>query len=394
MVLTVTRLNVRQLEGSRLSEDSDYLSENEEDEFGALTYPIFQTSAYIMPKGIKFRYSRENNPTVENLARKVSLIEHAESTTCFSSGMGAVTTTLLTLLRPGSRLLIHRDVFSRTYMFSRDFLSRWGVNVEFAMPGTDNIISSIDEKTDIVFLESLSNPILRVNDIQKIASRIHENGGILIVDSTLSTPYNIKPMDLGADVVIHSASKFMSGHNSVIAGTCSGRTDKVEKIDLMRRTLGPSLDPFSAFLVDSGIKTLAIRMDRINRTALEIARKIREIANIEKVIYPGLEDHPDHETASRTMRGYGGMIAFTVNGSIKDPESIFRFMKLVKPANTLGGPNTVISHPDTMSHRSLDREEKALIGIDKHLFRLSVGLEDPGDIVQDIERSLSMAASS
>ena len=376
-----------------MNDYSDYLSEDEESEFGSLTYPIFQTSAFIMPKGLKFRYTRENNPTVANLARKVSLLEHAESTTCFASGMGAVTTTLLTLLKPGSKLLIQRDVFSRSYTFSRDFLAKWGVRTSFALPGTENTLSLLKDKPDVIFVESITNPILRVNDIKLMGEEIHNIGGILVVDSTLSTPHNIKPIDLGADIVIHSASKFMSGHNNVIAGTCSGKNELVEKIDLMRRTLGPSLDPFSAFLVDNGIKTLGIRMERINNSAMHIATELNKIKQIDSVIYPGLNDHPDHSIASKFMHGYSGVIAFRVNKSISDPEKVFRYMKLVKPANTLGGPNTVISHPVTMSHRSLNEDEKRLIGIDTHIFRLSIGLENPDDILNDIKNSLSKVTS-
>ena len=226
-----------------------------------------------------------------------------------------------------------------------------------------------------------------------MGEEIHNIGGILVVDSTLSTPHNIKPIDLGADIVIHSASKFMSGHNNVIAGTCSGKNELVEKIDLMRRTLGPSLDPFSAFLVDNGIKTLGIRMERINNSAMHIATELNKIKQIDSVIYPGLNDHPDHSIASKFMHGYSGVIAFRVNKSISDPEKVFRYMKLVKPANTLGGPNTVISHPVTMSHRSLDDDEKRLIGIDTHIFRLSIGLENPDDILNDIKNSLSKVTS-
>ncbi|MGC8506557.1 MAG: PLP-dependent transferase [Thermoplasmata archaeon] len=376
-----------------MNDYSDYQSEEEEGEFGSLTYPIFQTSAYIMPKGSKFRYTRENNPTVANLARKVSLLEHAESTTCFASGMGAVTTTLLTLLNPGSKLLIQRDVFSRSYTFSRDFLTRWGVRTSFALPGTENTLTLLKEKQDVVFVESITNPILRVNDIKRMAEEIHNTDGILVVDSTLSTPHNIKPIDLGADIVIHSASKFISGHNNVIAGTCSGKNEFIEKIDLMRRTLGPSLDPFSAFLVDNGIKTLGVRMERINNSAMQIAAKLHDIKQIDSVIYPGLNDHPDHSIASETMRGYGGVIAFRVNKAVSHPERMFEYMKVVKPANTLGGPNTVISHPVTMSHRSLSEEEKRLIGIDTHMFRLSIGLESPDDILNDIRNSLSRVTS-
>lgn len=358
---------------------------------GALTFPVYQTSSYLLPMGEKYRYTRESNPTVEELSRKMASIEEAPAATSFSSGMGAITSTFLSLLSPGSNLVIGRDVFGRSYKFSTEFLSRWGVNVSVADPGTDNVLSLIKPDTDMVFVEGISNPGLRVNDIGRIAHAARENGAILVVDSTFTTPVNQRPFGLGADLVVHSASKFLSGHNDVIAGIVAGREDLVRKVDTMRRTLGPSLDPHAAFLVLRGLKTLKIRMKASNESALKIASRLEQHEKISRVYYPGLESDPDHGTAVKTLEGFGGVVSFDISGSEQQALSFMSALKLIKPANTLGGVNSTISHPGTMSHRGLSEEERNSVGIGKTMMRLSVGLEDPDDLMEDIENALDRA---
>jgi cystathionine gamma-synthase len=351
-----------------------------------LTFPIYQTSSYIVPDGEKYRYTREYNPTVENLGNEIRELEEAEDYNVFSSGMGAITTTLLAISEPRNRILTHLDTFARSYHFIRDFLGKWGMKADISDPGTDNILNGIKKDTKIVFIESVSNPILRVNDIAKISEKCHENGAILIVDSTVPTPYNIKSLKLGADIVIHSASKFMSGHNNVIAGLAAGRKDLMEKIDAMRRTLGTSLDPNSAFLVNNGMKTLGLRMEKINRNAMEISNKLQDMEQISEVIYPGLPSHPDHDTAKKYMKGYSGIVCFKIKS---DTERFINNLKEIVPANTMGGTNTIISVPLTMSHRSLNSDELKILGVDSKFMRLSVGIEEPDVIINDIKNALN-----
>ncbi len=350
-----------------------------------LTFPIYQTSSYIVPEGIKYRYSREYNPTVENLGLKIKELEYAEDYNVFSSGMGAITTTLLSLLKPGDRALTHLDTFARSYHFFKDFLRNWGIKTDISNPGTDNIIKNIKNDTKLVFIESLTNPILRVNDIKEISEKCRDADAILIVDSTFSTPVNINPIKLGADIVIHSASKFISGHNNVISGLAAGRSDLMEKIDAMRRTLGTSLDPNSAFLTDNGMKTLNLRMEKINNNSMEIAKFLNSNKKVKNVIYPGLESHPDHEIAKEYMRGYSGIIDFEING---DVNNFFKKLKLIVPANTLGGVNTIIANPFTMSHRSLNNDELKILNVNDKLMRLSAGIENYNDIINDLNNAL------
>ncbi len=355
---------------------------------GSLTYPIYQTSAYRMPEGERYRYSREANPTVEELGRIISLLENTDSSTEFSSGMGAITTTLLTLLRPGMRLLVTRDCFARSFRFATEFLRQYGIIVSVSDPGNENVMS-LAEDADIIFLESISNPVLRVYDIPAISRIASEHGGKVLVDSTLATPVNQRPHDQGAAAVVHSLSKFMSGHNDVIGGSVSGNKDLISSVDSFRRTLGTSMEPNTAYLTIRGLKTLNVRMERINRSAMELARRLEEDPSFETVRYPGLPSHPDSKVAGKLLRGFGGIISFDVIMGKTMPGKFMGALKIIEPANTLGGVNTTISHPATMSHRSLSPDERKSVGFSEYTFRLSVGLEDPDAIFNDIVNALS-----
>ncbi len=354
---------------------------------GSLSFPIHQTSAFLMPEGEKFRYSRESNPTVEELARIIAILENTEAATCFASGMGAISTTMLALCRPGSKVLVHKDTFARTYRFITEFLVKWGVKAIVPELGNEAFVREA-ENADIVFLESLTNPILRVYDVQAISKAVHSNNGLLVVDETFATPINQCASDLGADVVIQSLSKFISGHNDVIGGSAAGKRILVEKIDNFRRTLGTTMDPNTAFLTLRGIKTLKTRIIQINRTALEIAETIGKINGFSSVRYPGLVNHPDREIALRNLEGFGGVVTFDIKIQ-GDPLEAMKRMSIITPANTLGGVNSTISHPSTMSHRSLSAEEKKSLGVSHETFRLSVGLEDPEDLINDLKKMVS-----
>ena len=351
-----------------------------------VTFPIYQTTSYIVPDGENYRYTREYNPTVENLGKQIMRMEDSEDYNVFSSGMGAITTTLMALSSPGDRILTHLDIFARSYHFIKDFMGKWGVNTDISIPGTENIIKSIRKDTKIVFIESVTNPILRVNDIKAISERCNEVGSLLIVDSTVPTPYNLKSIKLGADVVIHSSSKFIAGHNNVISGLAAGRKDLMEKIDAMRRTLGTTLDPNSAFLTETGMKTLDIRMEKIKSNAMEIAGSLKDNPGIKRVIYPGLRGHPDYDTAIKYMKGYSGIVCFEI---INSAQKFAANLKRIIPANTMGGVDSIVSTPKTMSHRSLTVDELKILGVNDNFIRLSVGIEDPEEILEDINNALS-----
>ncbi|MHB1440608.1 MAG: aminotransferase class I/II-fold pyridoxal phosphate-dependent enzyme [Cuniculiplasma sp.] len=353
----------------------------------SLTFPIYQTGSYAFPQGERYRYSREANPTVEELERQINIMEKTERTVCFSSGMGAITTSLLSLLKPGDNVLTTLDTFARSSRFIKDFLSIWGVNSKISTPGTDALLENIDRKY-LVFIETISNPSLRVYDIRRIAEKVHSYDGILICDSTFATPENMNPSDLGADIVIHSLSKFISGHNDIIAGSASGHLESMERIDLTRRTMGTNLDPNTAFLVIRGLKTLQLRMREINKNGISVARNLSSLEGIKRVNYPGLEGHPDFEYSRDNLKGYGGVLTFDLMKPSGDPYEIFKRLKKVKAANTLGSVNTILAHPKTMSHRSLSDGELRVLGIGPETYRLSVGIEDAEIIVDDIREAL------
>ncbi len=363
------------------------IKENIDPNTGSLSFPIHQTSAFLMPEGERYRYSRELNPTVEELGRIIAILEKTEAATCFASGMGAISTTLFTLAKPGSTILIHRDTFARTYKLVTEFMARWGVKAIVPDLGNDALVNAAS-KADVVFLESITNPILRVYDVEAVAREIHRNNGILVVDETFATPINQSASDLGADVVIQSLSKFISGHNDVIGGSAAGNREIISRIDNFRRTLGTTMDPNTAFLTLRGIKTLKTRMAQINASALEIAGKLRKMPGFSHIRHPGLPDHPDHDIARRSLRGFGGVVTFDLNIS-GDPLAAMKKMEIVTPANTLGGVNSTISHPSTMSHRSLSEKEKLELGVKKETFRLSVGLEDPEAIIEDLKKMVA-----
>ncbi|BAK54311.1 aminotransferase class I/II-fold pyridoxal phosphate-dependent enzyme [Sulfurisphaera tokodaii] len=371
-----------------MREGTKVTTEGYDEETGAITTPIYQTTSYIYPIGEKYRYSREVNPTVLKLAEKISELEEAEMGVAFSSGMGAISSTLLTLAKPGSKILIHRDMFGRTYRFFTDFMRNLGVEVDVANPG--EILEMVKvKKYDIVYVETISNPLLRVIDIPALSKICKENGSLLITDATFSTPINQKPLVQGADIVLHSASKFIAGHNDVIAGLGAGSKELMTKVDLMRRTLGTSLDPHAAYLVIRGIKTLKIRMDVINSNAQKIAEYLQEHNKIKSVYYPGLKSHPDYETARRILKGYGGVVTFEIKGSMNDALNLITRFKVILPAQTLGGVNSTISHPATMTHRTLTPEERKIIGISDSMLRLSVGIEDVNDLIEDLDKALT-----
>lgn len=374
---------------SQLRVGTKLVAEEIEDDVGAITTPIYQTTAFAFPKGEKYRYSRESNPTVIRLNKLIAEAEGAQAGVSFSSGMGAISSTLLSLLRPGSTLVIQRDMFGRSFKFASDFLRSWGVNVRVAEPGNEDLLNKIEQGADMVFVESITNPLLRVADLEEISKICKEKGSLLVVDSTFATPINQTPLSLGADIVIHSASKYLAGHNDVIAGLSAGGEDHISRVDLMRRTLGTSLDPHAAYLVIRGMKTLKLRMETINRNTMEIAEFLQDHPRVSRVYYPGLSSHPDYEVALRVLRGFGGVVSFEVRGSQEDALSVIRRTKLIIPAQTLGGVNSVISHPATMSHRTLTPEERKLAGVTDNLLRLSIGIEDAEDLKSDLSTALS-----
>ena len=355
-----------------------------------LEVPIYLSAGFITPSLARlYLYSRESNPTVDALEGKIAEIEGFGSAAAFSSGMSAISTTLITILKPGSKLVIQKDIFARTVVLARELSNKIGFKLIEVHP--EEVIDTVErQKPDMVFIESMSNPLLKVVDIERLTKICREIGAVLVVDNTIPTPINLRPSELGADIVIHSASKYLGGHNDIIGGVLAGNPELVEEIRERRADLGTIMDPFTAFLVIRGLKTLHIRIQHHNRNAEILAKTLSENKKISRVYYPGLESHPSHKIAKKIMKGFGGIVSIELRTDLEGTLKFMGGLKMAKPAGTFGGPETLISHPATMSHRHYSKEERETLGIGDSLVRISVGLENIEDIVEDIERALSL----
>jgi cystathionine gamma-synthase len=337
-------------------------------------------------------YSRNTNPTVAAFEEKVRLLEGAEAATSFSTGMAAVSDTLFGLLAPGDRVVSVKDTYGGTNQLFIDFLPRWGVEVELCDTGdVDEIEAAIVAGCRLVYLESPTNPTLKVMDIARLSAAAHRAGATVVVDNTFATPINQNPLALGADLVLHSATKFLCGHADVLGGVLCGSAGLVEKVYHYREITGASLDPMAAFLLVRSLKTLAVRVQRHNENALTIARWLTGRPEVEAVNYPGLETHPQHDVATRQMRGYGGVLSFSLRGGFDAVKRVLPRLRLAHLAANLGAVETLAGVPATTSHVECTAEERAAMGIPEGLVRYSVGIEDAGDLIADLRQAFALA---
>ena len=354
---------------------------------GAVTTPIFQTSTFLYPReGAEYLYTRLGNPTSAAVEGKIAALEGGEAGLAFSSGMAAITSTLLSLLKKGDHMVAMRDLYGRTYSFLRGDMPRYGVDVTFLGQGDLAAMEDhIRENTRAVFLESPTNPLLHVVDLEEVAKVARDHDVCSVIDNTFATPVNQRPLERGFDLVVHSGSKYLNGHTDVIAGLAVGRGNLVDRIREVRTTLGGSMDPHAAYLLLRGMKTLALRMARHNDNGLVVASYLESHPRVERVHYPGLKSHPQHRLASRQMDGFGGMVSFEVSGSA---EEVLDRMTIIKKASSLGGVESLASLPRQTSHMYLEREEREAFGIGDNLIRLSLGIEDAEDLIGDLAAAL------
>ncbi|GAC1598438.1 MAG: PLP-dependent aspartate aminotransferase family protein [Myxococcales bacterium] len=341
-----------------------------------------------------YMYSRDGNPTVRAAERKVAALDGAEDAALFGSGMAAVTTTLLELLKAGDHVVMTADCYRRTRQFVRVFLSRYGIEHTLVEPGDLPALRAAlrPGKTKLILSESPTNPYLRVADLPALAAvRDSCPGANLMIDSTFATPVNQRPLAMGADLVIHSCTKYHGGHNDLLAGAVCGRAPLIAAIRDLRGVLGGVLDANSAFLLIRGIKTLALRVERQNQTALAVAEWLERHPGVERVWYPGLPSHPDHAVARAQMSGFGGVVSFQVRGGLDQGSRLIDACKLATLAPSLGGVETLIEQPSLMSYYELTTAERAAIGIQDNLIRLSIGIEERDDIVNDLAQALEIA---
>jgi cystathionine gamma-synthase len=349
--------------------------------------PIYQTAIFKHPFGAQIRgrelkYSREDNPTVNLLEKRMAALEGGEDCLAFSSGMAAISTLVMGTLSKGDTILTSKEIYGATLILFRS-LEKFGIKVEAVL--NESVQDHIRKGTKMVFVETITNPVLKVSDIPSLIKTCKEEGAIMVVDNTFATPVNFRPLEFGADYVVESATKYLGGHNDVIAGILAG--SGLDQIWEWRRNLGGSLDPFAAYLVLRGLKTLKLRVQEHNRRAQEVAEYLEGHRKVKRVHYPGLRSSRYFEVASRFMKGFGGVVAFEVEGGEK-AQKLLRSFRLIKTAPSLGGAETLITHPASSSHKNISPAERKELGIEDGLLRISVGLEDIEDIIRDLEQGL------
>ena len=334
-------------------------------------------------------YSRNTNPTVELFERKLAALEGAERATAFATGMAAISNTLFTLLEPGARVVSVKDTYGGTNRIFTEFLPRWDVDVALCeTEDHDAIEAAIDEGADVIYLETPTNPTLKVLDIRRLAAAGRDAGAVVVVDNTFATPINQRPLGLGADLVLHSATKFLGGHSDAMGGVVAGAADAVEPIFRFREINGAALGAHSAFLLARGLRTLELRVTRQNANALQVARFLERHPAVETVFYPGLQDHPHHDIARRQMTGFGGVLAFALKDGLDAVRRVLSRLRLAHTAASLGSVATLVGPPATTSHVELTAEQRAAAGIPESLVRYSVGIENGDDLVADLRAAL------
>jgi len=353
---------------------------------------LYQSSTFVNPIGSddEVLYSRYgNNPNQVELAKKYALLEKADAAIFVASGMGATALAHLAVLRPGDHLLSSSWIYGGTQRLFDEELGRLGIEVTYVAPDQVRLWrKSVRKSTRAIFVETPTNPLMRVIDLGPISYLAEEHGLALLVDATFASPVNFRPLEHGADVVITSATKYLNGHSDVIAGAVAGTASFVEEVNRLMRLWGQAIDPHAAWLVDRGMRTLAVRMERHNSNGMAVAQWAEQHPGISKVHYPGLPSHPDHAHAKLVLTGFGGMVGLEVKGGTKVTERLLKRLKLVTHAPSLAGVETLVSEPRLTSHKGIGADGRARIGIPDGFLRLSCGLEDAADIIGDLEQGL------
>lgn len=333
-----------------------------------------------------FIYSRNTNPTVAALEEKIRVLEDAQAATSFATGMAAISNTLFSFLSAGKRVVSIKDSYGGTSKIFLDILPQYGIDVTLC-DTTDHaaIEAAVSKGCDLLYLETPTNPTLKIVDIGRLAGAAKKAGAVTVVDNTFATPINQNPLSLGADLVVHSATKFLCGHSDAMAGLLAGREDLVRKVFQFREITGASLQASSAYMIARGMRTLELRIERQNASAMKIARYLRDHPAVSLVYYPGLEDHPGHAIAASQMRGFGGMLSFSLAAGWEAVRRFLPALKLAHLAASLGSVSTLAGTPRTTSHVELTAEQRALLGIPEGLIRYSVGIENVDDLIRDLD---------
>jgi cystathionine beta-lyase len=361
---------------------------------GAIMTPIYQTSTYVQAapgehKG--YEYSRTHNPTRTALQQALAALENGKHGLCFSTGMGAVDA-VIKLLNPGDEVISTNDLYGGTYRIFTKVFEKYGIKFHFTgMQDPKAVENLVTAKTKLIWVETPTNPTLNIIDIEAMAAIAKKAQALLVVDNTFATPYLQNPLDLGADIVLHSLTKYMGGHSDVVMGALVVKTDALhEQLAFIQNSCGATPGPMDCFLVLRGIKTLHIRMRQHCENGKQIAHWLKSHPKVDKVLYPGFEEHPGHLVAKKQMRDFGGMISFTLKGDkIEDAVKFLSHTHLFSLAESLGGVESLIGHPASMTHASIPKAEREKAGLKDSLIRLSVGIEDAEDLIEDLSAAFT-----
>lgn len=369
----------------------------------AITTPIFQTSTFVFKnskdieeytkdKKERYEYGRYGNPTERIAQNRLANLEGAEDCVVFSSGMMAIATTILSLVRTGDHIVITDDSYKKTLEFCKSYLKRFGIECTIVPFGDyDALERAIKENTRFIFSESPTNPYLNVFDLELLKKIAERHGVMTLIDSTIATPINQRPLEFGIDLVTHSATKYLSGHNDILAGVVLGRTDLIEPIRSLHKSMGGLIDPHCCYMLLRGLKTFPMRVEKMNDTALQVARFLENHPDVERVYYPFLESHQHYSIAKAQMKGGGCVVTFDMKGDISSANRFLDNLGMIFIGPSFGGTETLITHPATVSYYDYTREARYELGITDTLFRLAVGLEDVEDIISDLESAFNKA---
>ena len=360
---------------------------------GAVGMPIFASANYIFAGEERYediRYLRLNNsPNHRALAEKLAAVEGAEAAMVTASGMAAITTTLLALLSSGDHMLVQDCLYGGTYSFVESDLPRFGVGVDF-VPGADQKAweSALKPTTKVFYVEAMTNPLVEVADLEEIVRFCRKNNLISVIDATFTTPYNFRPIELGFDLVVHSATKYLNGHSDIVAGVVAGGQELVNKVVHLLNHLGGSLDPHACVLLYRGLKTLGLRMERHNANGQAVAEFLESHPKVARVHYPGLPGHPSYERAKSLFRGCSGVLSFELHDGVEAADKLLSHVQLPLSAASLGGVESLITRPATTSHVGMTPEQRKAAGISDGLIRVALGIEDSRDLVEDFRQAL------
>ncbi|MGZ3862473.1 MAG: cystathionine gamma-synthase [Bacteroidia bacterium] len=361
---------------------------------GAIMTPIYQTSTYVQEspgKNKGYGYARGKNPTREALQKNIAALENGKYCICFSSGMGA-TDAVIKLLRPGDEVITGDDLYGGSYRMFTKIFEPYGIKFHFIdLNDANNISKYVNKNTKLLWLETPTNPTMKIVDIAACSAIAKKNNLLMVVDNTFASPYLQNPLALGADIVMHSVTKYLGGHSDVVMGALIMNDDKLhEQLYFILNSCGANPGPMDSFLVQRGIKTLHVRMERHCQNGKKIAEFLKTHPKIEKVYWPGFTDHPNHEIAKKQMRDFGGMISFVLKDrSVENTFKVASSFKVFSLAESLGGVESLVNHPATMTHASIPKTEREKAGVVDNLLRLSVGIEDIEDLLEDIKQALA-----